>query len=45
MLPIVGTGIEATAARNTGQLILAEDNGEVTKPPLMKLLLSIKMAM
>ena len=29
--PIVGTGLEADAARNTGQVILAEDAGEVTK--------------
>ncbi len=29
--PIVGTGLEETAARNTGQLILAEDDGEVIK--------------
>ena len=28
--PIVGTGLEAVAARNTGQVILAEANGEVT---------------
>ena len=28
--PIVGTGMEGTAARNTGQLIVAESNGEVT---------------
>lgn len=27
--PIVGTGMEATAARNTGQLVVAEDAGEV----------------
>jgi DNA-directed RNA polymerase subunit beta len=27
--PIVGTGLEADAARNTGQLIVAEDDGEV----------------
>ncbi len=27
--PIVGTGLEAAAARNTGQLIAAEGNGEV----------------
>lgn len=27
--PIVGTGLEATAARNTGQVILAEADGEV----------------
>ena len=29
--PIVGTGLESTAARNTGQVILAEANGEVTR--------------
>jgi len=29
--PIVGTGVEAQAARNTGQIILAEDDGEVVK--------------
>jgi DNA-directed RNA polymerase subunit beta len=29
--PIVGTGFEGTAARNTGQLIVAEDEGEVVK--------------
>lgn len=29
--PIVGTGLEAAAAHNTGQLIVAEDDGEVTK--------------
>ncbi|HVW23426.1 MAG TPA: DNA-directed RNA polymerase subunit beta [Candidatus Saccharimonadales bacterium] len=29
--PIVGTGLEAAAARNTGQLTLAEGVGEVTK--------------
>lgn len=29
--PIVGTGLEATAARNTGQVILAEGDGEVVK--------------
>lgn len=27
--PIVGTGLEGDAARNTGQLIVAEENGEV----------------
>lgn len=27
--PIVGTGLEADAARNTGQVIVAEDDGEV----------------
>jgi len=29
--PIVGTGLETVAARNTGQIILAEADGEVTK--------------
>lgn len=29
--PIVGTGLEMTAARNTGQMILAEADGEVIK--------------
>jgi DNA-directed RNA polymerase subunit beta len=29
--PIVGTGLEKSAARNTGQVILAEAAGEVTK--------------
>ncbi len=29
--PIVGTGLESIAARNTGQVILAEATGEVTK--------------
>ncbi|HJP96212.1 MAG TPA: DNA-directed RNA polymerase subunit beta [Candidatus Saccharimonadales bacterium] len=29
--PIVGTGLETAAARNTGQVILAEADGEVTK--------------
>jgi DNA-directed RNA polymerase subunit beta len=29
--PIVGTGLEAVAARNTGQVVLAEDAGEVIK--------------
>lgn len=29
--PIVGTGLEGDAARNTGQVILAEADGEVTK--------------
>jgi DNA-directed RNA polymerase subunit beta len=28
--PIVGTGLEAAAARNTGQVVLAEADGEVT---------------
>lgn len=28
--PIVGTGLEAVAARNTGQVILAEADGEIT---------------
>lgn len=29
--PIVGTGVEAAAARNTGQVILAEADGEVVR--------------
>jgi DNA-directed RNA polymerase subunit beta len=29
--PIVGTGLEAAAARNTGQMVLAEADGEVVK--------------
>ncbi|MBC7581465.1 DNA-directed RNA polymerase subunit beta [Aeromicrobium sp.] len=29
--PIVGTGLETSAARNTGQVTLAEGDGEVTK--------------
>lgn len=29
--PIVGTGVEAAAAQNTGQLVTAEANGEVVK--------------
>ena len=29
--PVVGTGLEGAAARNTGQLIIAQDDGVVTK--------------
>ncbi len=29
--PIVGTGLEKAAARNTGQIVIAEADGEVTK--------------
>ncbi|HJQ08441.1 MAG TPA: DNA-directed RNA polymerase subunit beta [Candidatus Saccharimonadales bacterium] len=29
--PIVGTGLEAAAARNTGQMVLAEADGEIVK--------------
>jgi DNA-directed RNA polymerase subunit beta len=29
--PVVGTGLESVVARNSGQLIVAEDNGEVVK--------------
>ncbi len=29
--PIVGTGLEEVVARNSGQLVVAEDDGEVTK--------------
>ncbi|HSX36165.1 MAG TPA: DNA-directed RNA polymerase subunit beta [Patescibacteria group bacterium] len=31
MAPIVGTGLEGSAARNTGQMVLAEADGEVVK--------------
>ncbi|KKQ60284.1 MAG: DNA-directed RNA polymerase subunit beta, partial [Parcubacteria group bacterium GW2011_GWE2_38_18] len=29
--PIVGTGMEATAAINSGQIVIAEEDGEITK--------------
>lgn len=29
--PVVGTGLESVAARNSGQIVLAEDDGEVIK--------------
>lgn len=40
--PIVGTGLEATAARNTGQLILAEENGEVSKATAQEVIVKYK---
>ena len=40
--PIVGTGLEATAARNTGQVILAEAEGEVTKATAQEVIVKYK---
>ena len=40
--PIVGTGMEAAAARNTGQLILAEENGEVVKATAQEVIVQIQ---
>jgi DNA-directed RNA polymerase subunit beta len=40
--PIVGTGLEAAAARNTGQLTLAEDTGEVTTATAQKVVVKYK---
>jgi DNA-directed RNA polymerase subunit beta len=40
--PIVGTGLEADAARNTGQLALAEDTGEVTTATAQKVVVKYK---
>jgi DNA-directed RNA polymerase subunit beta len=40
--PIVGTGLEAVAARNTGQVILAEADGEVTKATSEKVVVKYK---
>jgi len=40
--PIVGTGLEAAAARNTGQLALAEDTGEVTTATAQKVVVKYK---
>jgi DNA-directed RNA polymerase subunit beta len=40
--PIVGTGIESVAAENTGQLIIAEDDGEVTKAGANELVVKYK---
>ncbi len=34
--PIVGTGLETSAARNTGQVTLATGDGEVTKASAKK---------
>src|SRR5579884_2498909 len=40
--PIVGTGLELEAARNTGQLILAEGSGEVTKATAQEVVVKYK---
>jgi len=40
--PIVGTGLEADAARNTGQMTLAEDDGEVIKATADELIVKYK---
>ncbi len=42
LAPIVGTGLEASAARNTGQLTLAEDSGEVTKATAQEIVVRYK---
>jgi DNA-directed RNA polymerase subunit beta len=40
--PIVGTGLESDAARNTGQLITAEEDGEVTTASAQKVVVKYK---
>jgi DNA-directed RNA polymerase subunit beta len=40
--PIVGTGLEIAAARNTGQVILAEGSGEVTKANAQEVVVKYK---
>jgi len=40
--PIVGTGLEAAAARNTGQVVLAEADGEVLKATGAELVVQYK---
>lgn len=40
--PIVGTGLESEAARNTGQMILAEAAGEVTKATAQEVVVKYK---
>jgi DNA-directed RNA polymerase subunit beta len=40
--PIVGTGLEIAAARNTGQVILAETDGEVTKATAQEVVVKYK---
>jgi DNA-directed RNA polymerase subunit beta len=40
--PIVGTGIEAVAAANTGQVTLAEGDGEVTKATAQEVVVNYK---
>ncbi|NBV77335.1 DNA-directed RNA polymerase subunit beta [bacterium] len=36
--PIVGTGIEAVAARDSGRLVIAEESGEVTRADAQKII-------
>jgi DNA-directed RNA polymerase subunit beta len=40
--PIVGTGMEGVAARNTGQLIVAEADGEVTRADANEIVVKYK---
>ncbi|MDB5170875.1 MAG: DNA-directed polymerase subunit beta [Candidatus Saccharibacteria bacterium] len=40
--PIVGTGLETSAARNTGQVVLAEADGEVTKASAQQVVVKYK---
>ncbi|MEI6237374.1 MAG: DNA-directed RNA polymerase subunit beta [Candidatus Saccharibacteria bacterium] len=40
--PLVGTGIEGTAARNTGQIIFAEADGKVVKATASEVIVSYK---
>jgi DNA-directed RNA polymerase subunit beta len=40
--PIVGTGLETVAARNTGQVVLAEAAGEVTKATASQVIVKYK---
>ncbi len=40
--PVVGTGLEAAAARNTGQVVLAEAAGEVTKATAQEVVVKYK---
>jgi DNA-directed RNA polymerase subunit beta len=40
--PVVGTGLEAAAARNTGQVILAEGDGEVIKATAAEVVVKYK---
>ena len=40
--PIVGTGLETAAARNTGQMVLAEADGEVVKATAQEVMVKYK---
>ncbi len=42
--PVVGTGLETTTARNSGQLIVAESAGEVTKATAEEVIVKYKDA-